>query len=243
LGGLLINILKREQFRKKNYLFDIIYPVLGGLPVSAITPRLILEKVLRPIEAEGKNETTKRVKSLLSLIFRYGVASGQAESDPTRDLRGALLPVQVTHRPTITNAAQVGGLLTVIRSYTGTPAVAYGLKILPYVFVRPGELRHAEWGEFDFKDGLWRIPAGKMKMRSPHLVPLATQVLALLEELKEFTCFGPYLFPGARSPNRPMSDMALSGALQRLGYAREEICPHGFRGMASTLLNEQGFPG
>ncbi|MDR1038759.1 MAG: site-specific integrase [Deltaproteobacteria bacterium] len=177
----------------------------------------------------------------MSQILRYAVATGKAERDVTRDLTGALKPRTVTHRATIIDADQIRRLLVAIRCYGGTVQVSYALRILPYVFVRPGELRHAEWSEFDVDGSTWRIPAGKMKMRSPHLVPLASQVKTLLEELRAHTGKGRYLFPSPRTNDRPISDMAINAALRFMGFGKGEICGHGFRAMASTLLNEKGY--
>jgi integrase len=238
-GTQLKNSLK-ERVQKKYYLDKIILPALGELNPDDITAKLILNEVLRPIEAEGRGETARRVKQVIGQIFKYAVILDEAKSDPTSVLKGVLQPLTVKHRAALTAPAEVGKLLDDIAAYSGSVSVEYALKILPYVFVRPGELRRAEWAEFDFSAKLWRIPAEKMKMRSPHLVPLSDQVMKLLEELKEYTGEGRYLFPG-RAADKPISDMALTAALRYLGYSTEQVCPHGFRGMASTMLNERGY--
>ncbi|MDR2199926.1 MAG: site-specific integrase [Deltaproteobacteria bacterium] len=151
------------------------------------------------------------------------------------------MPPQVTHRATIINPDKIGKLLAQINEYDGLPSVKFALRLLPYLFVRPGELRWAEWTEINLETAVWRIPADKMKMKTPHIVPLASQIIKIIEELKKYTGDSKYLFPGSRSISRPISDVTLTAALRYLGYSREEICPHGFRAMASTLLNEQGY--
>jgi integrase len=176
-------------------------------------------------------------------VFRYAVQTGRAERDVAADLRGALAPVVSEHHATITEPARIGELLRAIDGYNGQAVTAYALKLSPLVFVRPGELRHAEWTEFDL-DGhepLWRIPAEKMKMGEQHIVPLAKQAVVLLRELKGLTGRGRYVFPSLRSGSRPMSDNTVNAALRRLGYTSEEMTGHGFRSLASTCLNEQGY--
>jgi integrase len=176
-------------------------------------------------------------------VFRYAVQTGRAERDVTADLRGALAPVVSVHHATITEPARIGALLRAIDGYNGQAVTAYALKLSPLVFVRPGELRHAEWTEFDL-DGhepLWRIPGEKMKMGEQHIVPLAKQAVVLLRELKGLTGRGRYVFPSLRSGSRPMSDNTVNAALRRLGYTSDEMTGHGFRSLASTCLNEQGY--
>ncbi|MDR1042035.1 MAG: site-specific integrase, partial [Deltaproteobacteria bacterium] len=181
-------------------------------------------------------------KTLLSQIFRYAVANGLMERDFTLDLRGAFPPLKTEHRAAVTDPARLGELLRAIDDYPGSPVVGFALKILPYVFVRPGELRNAAWEEVSLDESLWRIPASRMKMRVAHSVPLASQVKTLFAGLKELTGQGQYLFPGARTRVRPISDVAMLAALRRLGYGTAEVCPHGFRTTASTLLHEKGYP-
>jgi integrase len=176
-------------------------------------------------------------------VFRYAVQTERAAHDVTADLRGALAPVVSEHHAAITEPVRIGELLRAIDGYTGHGATAYALKLAPLLFVRPGELRHAEWPEFDL-DGpepQWRIPAEKMKMGEQHLVPLSKQAVALLRELQPLTGRGPYLFPSIRSRTRPMSDNTVNAALRRLGYTSKEMTGHGFRSLASTCLNEQGY--
>ena len=175
-------------------------------------------------------------------MFRYAIATGRAERDITADLKGALASVRGENFPAITDPKRVGDLLRAIDAYEGEPSTMYALRLAPLVFVRPGELRHAEWGEFDLDGTEWRIPAEKTKMGSRHLVPLASQTMGLLEELQSITGQRGYLFPSLRTDTRPISDNTLNAALRRLGFTKEEMTAHGFRALASTRLNELGFP-
>jgi integrase len=175
------------------------------------------------------------------MIFRYAIATGKAEHNIVADLRGALPPAKVKHHATLTDPRAVGQLLRAIHNYDGYFPVACALKLAPLVFVRPGELRGARWEEFDFGQAEWRIPAERMKMKEQHLVPLANQTAQILRELQTVTGQGKLLFPSLRDLNRPISDNTVNAALRRLGYAKEEITGHGFRSMASTLLNELGW--
>jgi integrase len=165
----------------------------------------------------------------------------RAERDVTADLRGALASIVTRHRAAITEPTRIGQLLRAIDSYDGQPATAYALQLAPLVFVRPGELRAAEWSEFDLDSAEWRIPAERMKMREQHIVPLASQAVELLREIQPLTGTSRYVFPSLRSPTRPMSDNTVNAALRRLGYSKDEMTGHGFRALASTCLNEQGW--
>jgi integrase len=226
------------EARLKTYLF----PYLGSRPISAIPVQELLA-VLRRIEARGKNETAHRVRSLASRVWRYAVATGRAERDITTDLRGALAPVKARNFAAIVDPARVGELLRAIHGYQGHGVVAaLALKLAPLVFVRPGELRAAEWSEFDLDGAEWRIPAAKMKMGEQHIVPLSRQAVAILREVHPLTGRGRYVFPSLVTRDRPMSENTINAALRRLGYDGNEHTGHGFRSMASTLLNEQGFP-
>jgi len=175
---------------------------------------------------------------MCSSVLRYAIATGRAQRDVTIDLRGALIAPKVTHRAAIIEPAKVGALLRAIEGYEGQPSVEYALKIVPHVFVRPGELRNAEWNEFDADEAVWTIPASKMKMGREHKVPLSRQVLDLLEGLYAITGSSRYLFPSVRSNDRPISDNTINAALRRLGYDKTEMTGHSFRALASTLLNE-----
>jgi hypothetical protein len=177
---------------------------------------------------------------LASAVFRYAVATARLASDPTRDLRGALTAPTVTHYGAITDATKAGQLLRAIDDYDGSGITKLALQIAPHVFVRPGELRHAEWSEIDLDDALWVIPAGKMKMRKTHHVPLSRQAVALFRETQSITGPNGYVFPSVRTRTRPMSENTINAGLRRLGYTSDEMTAHGFRAMASTLLNESG---
>ena len=174
------------------------------------------------------------------MVFRYAIATGRAERDPSMDLRGALTTPQVSHRATIVDPKSIGALLRAIDGFDGQATTRAALRLAAYVFARPGELRHAEWTGFEFDKALWKIPAEKMKMRRPHRVPLARQPLAILRGLQEITGNGRWLFPSVRTSTRPISENTLNAALRRLGYGSEEMSAHGFRSMASTRLNEMG---
>ena len=221
-----------------------VFPWIGSRPIAEIEPAEILA-TLRRIEMPPRCaiETAHRALQNVSQVFRYAVATGRAKSDPTRDLRGALPPANVRHHPTIIEPKAIGALLRSIDGYAGAPVTKAALRLAPLTFVRPGELRRAEWAEFDLDGAEWRIPAERMKMRAPHVVPLSSQAVTVLRELEPLTGRGRYVFPGARSNRRPMSENTVNAALRNLGYTKEQMTGHGFRSMASTLLNEQGWLG
>jgi integrase len=225
--------------KKKKWLLDFARAEFGNRPIADIKAPEILE-TLRKIEKRGRHETATRVRSTVGAVFRYAIATGRAERDPSSDLRGALITPTVTHRATIVEPNAVGALLRAIDGFQGQPTTRYALQLAPLVFVRPAELRRAEWAEFNIDDAEWRIPGAKMKMRRPHRVPLASQVLAILRELKEITGGSKYLFPSVRSWHRPISENTLNAALRRLGYDKTELTVHGLRSTASSLLNESG---
>jgi len=222
-------------------LKSALYPYLGSKPVVAITAQEVLG-ALRRIEARGRHETAHRVRALAGRVLRYAVATGRAQHDAAADLKEALAPVKSRNFASVTDPARVGELMRAIDGYTGHPVTALALKLAPLVFVRPGELRAAEWTEFDLPGAEWRIPGARMKMGDPHIVPLSRQALAILGELQPLARGGRYLFPSLRTRARPMSNNTINAALRRLGYTSEEQTGHGFRTMASTLLNEQSFP-
>jgi integrase len=213
---------------------------LDGRGITEITAPDVLV-VLRPIEHAGNHETARRVKQRISQVFRYAIATGRAELDPTLSLRGALKSPVTKARAAVTSPDDVANLLRAIDSYTGQPTTLAALRLAPMVFVRPGNLRAMEWAELDFDAAEWRIPAGKMKMREPHLVPLPTQAVAILRELHALTGRGRYTFPGLRTATRPMSNNTVNAALRRLGFDKDTMCGHGFRALASTRLNELGW--
>lgn len=216
-----------------------LYPHLGSVGIAAVTPASLL-MVLRKVESRGALETAHRLLQNCGQVWRYAVATGRAERDITADLKGALPPARETHLGAITEPKQIAVLLRNIDDYKGSEIVRYALKLAPHLFVRPGELRQAKWDEFDLSNKLWSIPAGRMKAKRPHVVPLSNQVATLLEELKAIHTSA-YLFPSLRSLTRCLSDVALLAALRRMGYTKEEMTAHGFRALASTNLEQLGF--
>ncbi|MBA4767507.1 MAG: tyrosine-type recombinase/integrase [Porphyrobacter sp.] len=224
---------------RSEYLLSLLNGSIGRLAIAEIEPADVLAAV-RKIEAKGNLESARRTLQLASMVFRYAVATARLRSDPTRDLRGALTAPTVTHYGAITDAKGVGELLRAIDGYEGQGLTKLALQFAPHVFVRPGELRHAEWEEIDLEAGVWNIPAGKMKMGKAHHVPLSKQALAILKQLHAATGPSGYAFPSIRTRTRPMSENTLNAALRRLGYTSKEMTGHGFRAMASTLLNESG---
>jgi len=217
-----------------------VFPWLGARPISEIDPPELLAVVKR-IEARGANETAHRVKERCGQVFRYAIAHGNATRDPSADLRGALAPVVSKSRAAVTDPGLVGDLLRTIDGYAGQFTTRCALRLAPLLFVRPGELRHAEWAEFDLDAAEWRIPAHKMKMREAHVVPLSSQAVEILRELQPLTGRGRYCFPSMRSPQAPMSENTVNAALRRLGFDKDTMTGHGFRAMASTRLNEMGW--
>ena len=231
--------LAPATLNKIRWLLGFAYQSFGNRPIAEILPHELLA-LLRKFEARGKHESAKRLRSTCGQVFRYAIATARANRDISADLRGALISVKVTHRAAITTPAEVGALLRVIDSYEGHSVTLTALKLMPHVFVRPGELRHAEWSEFDLDTAVWTIPAHKTKMRRAHSVPLSQQALAIIAGIETDARLSPLLFPSLRSAKRPMSENTINAALRRLGYAQDEMTGHGFRAMASTLLNEMG---
>jgi integrase len=218
-----------------------VFPWIGARPIGELAAPALLA-VIRRIESRGALETAHRALATCGQVFRYAVATGRAERDPTGDLRGALPPVRKdNHFAAITDPKKVGELMRDIDGYQGSYIVKSAFKISPMVFVRPGELRKMEWAELDLDKAEWIIPAEKMKMGVTHIVPLAKQVVAELRELQPLTGHGKYVFHGERDHDRPMSDNAIRSALRRMGWANDEMTPHGFRAMASTILDNMGY--
>ena len=214
-----------------------LYPWIGSRPIGAITPPELLAS-LRRIESRGALETTKRARIVAGQVFRFAVATGRAERDPSSDLRGAITPAIKQHLAAIIEPKKAGKLLLAIDHYVGTPVVRAALRLAPLVFVRPGELRQARWSEFDLDAAEWRIPAERMKMRQAHLVPLAAKAVDILRDLRPLTGHSDFVFPSHRSPQRPMSENAILVALRALGYTNDEMTGHGFRAMARTMMDE-----
>ncbi|MEN3976140.1 integrase arm-type DNA-binding domain-containing protein [Emcibacter sp. SYSU 3D8] len=224
--------------KKARWFLELLAPI-GERPVAEISPQELLA-TLKKQEARGRLETAQRLRSFAARVFRYAVATTRASSNPAEPLRGALVSPRVKHRAAILEPKRVGELLRAIEGYEGQPTTMAALKLAPHVFVRPGELRHAEWAEIDFDKAVWIIPAGKMKMRQPHSVPLSKQAVAILHDVQRLTGRGRYVFPSTRSAARPMSENTITAALRRMGYGGDEMTGHGFRSTASTLLNESG---
>jgi integrase len=222
-------------------LNSCLFPYIGSRPIASLTAQELLF-ALRRIEARGRRETAHRARAVAGRVLRYAVATGRAQHDVAADLREALAPVQSKNFASVKDPKQLGQLLRAIDGYSGHPVTALALKLAPLLFVRPGELRGAEWSEFDWAAAEWRIPAARMKMGQLHVVPLSRQALAILSELQPLGRGGRFVFPSLRSRDRPMSNNTINAALRRLGYSSEEQTCHGFRSTASTLLNEQGFP-
>lgn len=226
---------------KTRWILDtFLFPEIGGLPLAEVTPRQLLD-ALRKVEATGKLETAKRARVKAGQVFRWAILEGKAEIDPTASLRGALKTPKNKHHAAVTDPAKIGELLRAIDSFSGQPVTLAALKLAPLVFVRPGELRMAEWAEVDLDGAVWRILASRMKMKAAHIVPLSCQAVAILRDLFPLTGGGRYLFPGLRTAGRPMSENTVNAALRRLGYGSDEMTGHGFRSMAASRLNEMGW--
>lgn len=213
------------------------FPWLGERPINEILAPEILS-VLRRTEKRGAIDTAHRVLQTCGQIFRYAIATGRAQRDPTPDLRGALQQVKVCHFAAVTDPKAIGGLLRAMYDYQGSVMIRCALRLAPLVFVRPGELRKAEWKEIDFTSATWNIPAERMKMKEAHIVPLSTQAIEILKELQPLTGRGQFLFPSPHAKQRPMSDNAVLSAMRRMGITKDEMTGHGFRAMARTVLDE-----
>lgn len=244
IGAAFLDKQRREgkspaTLSKTEYHLKLANKDFGRKPISDITSPMVL-RCLRKVETKGNYETAHRLRSRIGSIFRYAVASGIAETDPTYALRDALIRPTVKHRAAITDPKALGALLVAIDGFEGQTTTRIALHLLAILAQRPGEIRHARWDEFDFVEAVWSIPAEKMKMRKPHNVPLPDQALALLEQLRNLTGNGELLFPSLRSWHRPMSENTLNAALRRMGYSGDEMTAHGFRASFSTLANESG---
>jgi integrase len=236
--------LKREgradtTIAKVEWLLSFAYAMIGHRAVTEIKPADVLA-VLRTVERRGRHETARRLRSTIGSVFRYAVATARAENDPTFALKGALTTPVVKPRAAITDPRAFGALLRAIDGFDGQPTTHAALKLSALLFPRPGELRMAEWSEFDFEHAVWTVPAARMKMRRPHRSPLPRQAVATLKELHAVTGNSKLVFPCVRTVLRPLSENTLNAALRRLGYSQDEATAHGFRATASTLLNESG---
>lgn len=235
---------KTHSERTISRLRRFAFPAIGNKPVKDITAPDLLG-LIRPIEAAGHNETAHRTLQICGQVFRYAVAIGIGIRDPSSDLRGALTPANPSHFPAITDPARIGELMRAIDSLVIAPIVRCALRLSALTFVRPGELRTAEWDHMDLAKAEWRIPPEKMKMKRLHIVPLSRQAAEILEKMRPVSGHGRFVFPAVRCLvrcDRAMSDGTMSAVLRRLGYSQGEFTPHGFRSMASTILHEQGWP-
>ena len=225
--------------KKKRWLLSLALPDLGQRPIAEISAAEILVP-LRKVESLGNYETARRLRATIGQVFRYAIATTRAENDPTFGLRGALTAPSVTHRPAITNKQAFAGLLRAIWGYEGTTETRAALQLMALLYPRPGELRQAEWDEFDLERSIWTIPAARAKMRREHKKPLPNLAVTILSDLQTLNGHWPLVFPSIQSPKRPMSENTMNAALRRLGFGHDEMTAHGFRATASTLLNESG---
>lgn len=236
-----------RTLEKLRWLYSLAKPHIGERPIAAITAPEILA-VLHSVEQKGRLETAKRLRAVIGEVFRYAIATGRATVDPTYALRGALTAPVTKHRAALTDSVAFGGLLRAIEGFQGQPTTVAALKLMALLFPRPGELREAEWAEFDLDKAVWTIPAGRTKMRRPHDIPLPPQAIAILRDLHVITGQGRLLLPGygisggegRKVEQRPISENTMNAALRRLGFSKDEMTAHGFRASASTLLNESG---
>lgn len=226
------------QEKNTGWLENDVFPFIGKMAIGSIKAKDVLDKVARKMEARGVHESAHRVLNICSQVFRYAVATGAAERDVTVDLRGALTVVQTSNYAAITEPKAVGQLLRAIHAYGGHPSAVAALKLSPLVFVRPGELRSAEWAELDLDGAVWRIPGPKMKMKVEHIVPLSTQAVEVLRGLHPLTGHGRFVFPSIRTGERCMSENTINAALRGMGYPKELMSAHGFRATARTILDE-----
>jgi integrase len=224
--------------KKNEWLLQLLTPAIGNRPVSDIQPFEVLEAA-RAIARKGNRETARRALQMTSAVFRFAVATARLASDPVRDLKGALPAPSTRNHAAILEPAKLGELLRAIDGYRGNTSTLFALQLLPHVFTRPGELRQATWQEIDFDAAVWTVPAGRMKMRRAHHVPLSRQALAILKSAKAITSRDTgYIFPSVRSSARPISNNTMNAAMRRMGFTSDEVTSHGFRATASSLLNE-----
>jgi integrase len=244
IAGELAEKKRREKkaaatMRKFDWFMSFAFPALGSRPIAEISTREVLA-VLKEVEARGTHETARKLRTAIGDVFRFAIATARADNDPTIALRGALVTPTVTPRAAIVAPKAFGGLLRAIEGYDGAPETRAALELLALTFVRPGELRAAEWTEFDLDAAVWEIPADRMKMRKPHRIPLAPRAVLILKELWKLTGRCKFLFPSVRSVARCMSENTLNAALRRMGFKNEDMTSHGFRASASSMLNECG---
>jgi integrase len=224
--------------KKARWFLDLLDGV-ASRPIAAITPHELLD-ALKRVERRGHHETAQRLRAFAGRVFRYGFATLRTDRNPADILKGALTVPRVTHHAAILEPAKVGELLRALEGYSGRPENRFALQLAPHVFLRPGELRQARWGEVNFVDKVWRVPAERMKMKQEHAVPLSRQTVFLLQQLRALGNRSDFLFPALQTSQRSICENTLNTALRRLGYGNDEMTSHGFRAIASTLLNESG---
>lgn len=230
----------KDRYRKLHILEQYLFPAIGRRPVSMVQAQDILF-ILKPLEQKNRIHIAHKILQYCGMVFRYAVATSRTSRNIAADLRGAIRPVQTRHRATITDTSKIGSLLCKLEDYQGYFQVTCALRLLPLVFVRSAELACAEWEEINFALGEWHIPAERMKMQQKHIVPLSEQAIAILKELQQYTGNGKYLFPSRNTISKPIHYSTLLQAIRSAGYSKDELCVHGFRSMASTLLNELGY--
>lgn len=229
----------KATISKAHWFLEQLEPAIGNMPIAEVDQQMLLAALMR-VQMRGRHETAKKCRSFASRVFRYAAATGRCSSDPAHLLKGALTTPKAKHYAAILEPTKLGELLRAIEGFSGGSVTKAALQIAPHVFVRPGELRHAEWSEFDFEAGIWNLPAAKMKARRPHSVPLSQQVKDMLLELRELTGSRKYVFPSAYGHSRPMSENTLNASFRRMGFGKDEVTAHGLRATASTLLNQSG---
>jgi integrase len=239
IANLEANDAAASTLSKNRWLLQDLAKPLTNRPIAEITPAEILV-VLKRVEKTGRRHTARRLRGSIGSVFRLAIATLKAENDPTFALRGALLTPKVQHRAAITDERELGSLMCSIDEYDGWPTIKAALQLIALTMTRPGDIRHMRRSEIIFPKATWRIPAERMKMRRPHDVPLSKQALKILRDIWDFSD-GDLVLPSVRSSKKPLSDNAMTSALRRMGYTKEEVCPHGFRSSASTILNERGF--
>jgi len=229
----------RNTIGKREWLYGLAAKELGERPIREISAADVLA-VLRRVEAKGLIDTAHRLRAAIGEVFRYAISTARAEIDPTYSLRGALQSLKPKHRAAITEGKEIGALLRAVADFKGQPTTVAALQLMACLFPRPGELRLAEWKEFDLDAAIWTIPASRTKMRREHRVPLPRQAVGILKQLRDITGYTALVFPGLRTPKRAISENTLNAALRRMGYDKNTMTAHGFRAAAATLLNESG---
>lgn len=240
LENIAANGVTEDTISKNRWLLEDLAKPLADRPIADITPAELLH-VLKRIEKSGRRETARRLRGVMSSVFRHAVLTLRATTDPTFALRGALLKPNVKHRPAITDEKQVGALMVSIDEYDGWPTLRAALQMVALTMTRPGDVRGMRRSEINFDKAVWRIPGERMKMRRPHDVPLSRQAVTILRDMWSLSDHGDLVLPSIRSNRKSLSENAMNSALRRMGYSKDEMTAHGFRSTASTILNERGF--